>query len=192
MSAPDKLTSVLKSSAAHTRLLARLVICCLHPITDDSHTKLLELTVEESKLLLSFIKRLEQPGGLDPVRLLKAASILFREFPSQTLSGHLIPELCESVINELNKNHNNCVLEGALCLLWSLVCFVPEAKHHVSKIDNFVSVLTLLQRSPCSIVSSPARSILFVSDYGNSEGKMGHTSYYYTLLYGVSLITPRS
>ena len=173
----DRLTTVLNSPAAYTRLLARLVICCLHPIMGDSQTKLLELTVEESELLLDFIRQPMQPGGIDSAKLLKAASVLFREFPTQTVSAHFFTELCESVVSLLCKNHDDCVMEGALCLLWTLTCYVPDAKHHMSKMDNLIGVLTSLQQSPCSIVSSPARSILLVMGYHSYEGMASHASF---------------
>ena len=178
MSALDTLTTVLNSPVAYTRLLARLVICCLYPIMGDSQTKLLELTVEESELLLGFIRQPMQPAGVDPAKLLKAASVLFREFPTQTVSAHFFTELCESVVSLLYKNHDDCVTEGALCLLWTLSCYVPDIKHHImSKMDNLIGVLTSLQQSPCSIVSSPARSILLVMGYHSYGGMASHASF---------------
>ena len=171
MGALDTLTTVLNSSVAYTRLLSRLVICCLYPIMGDSHTKRLELTTEEAELLLGFIKLPKQSTGLDRAKLLKATSILFRECPTQTLSVKFFIELCESVVGIIScEHHDSDVVEGALCLLWSLVCYIPDIKHHVSKMDNVIGVLTSLQQSPCSMVSSPARSILSVLGYGNYEG----------------------
>ena len=166
------LTTVLNSSAAYTRLLGRLVICCLYPIMGDSHTQLLELTTQEAELLLGFIKQPKQSTGLDQAKLLKATSILIRECPMQSLSGNFFTELCEGVVSILLlcEHHDNGVVEGALCLLWSLASYIPDIKHHVSKMDNLISVLTSLQLSSCSIVSSPARSILLVLGYGNYEG----------------------
>ena len=172
MSATDTLTTALNSSSAHTRLLARLVICCLHPIMNNSHTKLLELTIEESELLLSFIKEPTQPAGLDPAKLLKATSVLFREVSSQPISAGTLNQITSGVINLLcrNCNHDNHIVEGALCLLWTLVCYIPEVKHRVSKMGNLTHLLTSLQQSPCSIVSSPARSLLLVLGLWSLEG----------------------
>ena len=168
MSSLHTLTTVLNSSAAYTRLLGRLVICRLYPIMGDNHTQLLELTTEEAKLLLGFIK---QPVGLDPAKLLKATSILFRECPKQTMSVKFFIELCEGVVSVIScEHHDNGVMEGALCLLWSLASYIPDIKHHLSKKDNLISVLTLLRQSPCSIVSLPARAIQMVLGYGNYEG----------------------
>ena len=177
MSALDILTTVLKSSAAHTRLLARLVVCCLHPIMEDHHTNLLELTIEETELLLSYIRQPTQSCGLDPAKLLKAASVLF-QMGNQSTSAPLLTEITQSVISLLLQDCNdNCITEGALYLLWTL-CHVPEVKYCTSKKDNLTQVLMSLQRSPCSIVSSPARSVLWQLGHGSYEGST--LSFHYT------------
>ena len=170
MSSLDTLTTVLKSSFADTRLLTRLVICCLHPIMDDSHAKLLELTAEEAELLLSIITQLKKSCRLDPAKLLKATSVLFREFPLQSIPAQFFTDLCQTTFSLLSNNYDICITEGALCLLWTLACYIPEVKYYMSQMKNLVSTLTSLQQSPCSIISSPARSVLFVLNQGSYEG----------------------
>lgn len=169
MSAHDTLASVLQSPVPHTRLLARLVICCLLPIMESHHTHLLEMTAEEAKLLLHYIRCPKLPGGLDPAKFLMATSVLYREFCSQNASSFLVREIVQSVIDLILQDCDNSVLEGALCLLWTL-CHTPTTALHVSLIHTLIQALTSIQQSPCSAVSFPARSILWELGYGNYEG----------------------
>ena len=171
MNALETLTTVLKSSAVHTRLLARLIICCLYPIMADCHTNLLKITTEEMELLLCYIRQPKQPGGLDPTKLLRAASVLYQEFPSQSIPASLVIELIQNLVSLLLQDYDNCIIEGALCLLWTL-CHVSEVKHLLWKMDiySLIHALTSLQQNPCSIVSSPAKAVLWQLGYGSNEG----------------------
>lgn len=173
LSALDTLSTVLNSSAAHTRLVTRLVICCLRPIMENHHHHLLELTTEEAELLLRYTREPTLTSGLDLAKLLKAAAVIFQELPQQTVLISLVMEFADNAINIVQQEtrcDDNCVIEGALCLLWTL-CHMPEIKDHVSKIDNHVLRLTSLQQSPCSAVSSLASSVLCLLGYCDFKGR---------------------
>lgn len=120
MSAIDILASVLQSPPAHTRLLARLVICCLLLILEDCHKTLLKMTDEESQLLLIYVSVTNFPGGLDRAKFLMATSILCGDVCPQNVSGPLAVIVAETVVQQIFNLHDNCVLESALCLLWTL------------------------------------------------------------------------
>ena len=169
MGALDTLKTVLNSSDAQTRLLTRLVICCLQSIMEDHHYSLLELTEEEIDLLLRYIRQPAQFCELDPAKFLKAASVLFRKVPPQSISVRLLTEITQSVINLLQKDFDNTIMESVIYLLWTL-CHVPEIKNSTSKVESLTLKLMSLQESSCSIVSSPARSLLWQLGHGSYEG----------------------
>lgn len=172
LSALDTLSTVLNSSAAHTRLVTRLVVCCLRPIMENHHHNLLELTTEEAELLLRYTRQPTLTSGLDLAKLLKASAVVFQELPQQTALISLVVDFADSVISIVQQEtrcDDNCVMEGALCLLWTL-CHMPGIKDHVTKMDKLVLRLTSLQQSPCSAVSSLASSVLWLLGHCDFKG----------------------
>ena len=171
LSAIDNLASFLQSPAAHTRLLARLVICCLIPILEDCHMTLLELTDEESQLLLTYVSETNFPGGLDRAKFLMATSILYGDVCPQNASGPLALTLAETVVNQIFNLQDNCISESALCLLWTL-CHTPAIVQRLSQIDHLIPELKTMQQTRCSTVSSLAKCVLWKLGCGNYEGML--------------------
>ena len=171
----DCLAHVVQSPAAQTRLLARLVICCLLPILEDRHMTLLKLTDEESRLLLTYVKEVMLLGGLDRAKFLMAASILYSDVCPQNASELLAITLAiaETVVQQIFKQHDNCVLEGTLCLLWTL-CHTPAVVQRLSQIDHFIPELKTIKQTRCSTVSSLAKCVLWKLGCGNYEGNVNH------------------
>ena len=171
LSAIDILACVLQYPAAHTRLLARLVICCLFPILEDCHKTLLKMTDEESQLLLTYVSETNFPGGLDRAKFLMATSILFGDVCPQNASGPLAVTVAETVVQQIFNLHDNCVVESALCLLWTL-CHTPAIVQRLSQIDHFIPELKTMEQTWCSAVSSLAKCVLWNLGYGNYEGML--------------------
>ena len=165
------LACVLQSPTAQTRLLARLVICCLLPILEDCHKTLLEMTDEESQLLLTYVKEFMLPGGLDLAKFLMATSILYSDVCPQNASGPLAIKVAETVVQQISKQHDNCILEGGLCLLWTL-CHIPAIVQKLSQIDHLIPELKAMQQTQCSSVSSLAKCVLQKLGCGNLEGNV--------------------
>ena len=171
--AMDCLACVLQSPSTQTRLLARLVICCLLPILEDRHKTLLKLTDEECQLLHTYVKEVTLLGGLDQAKFLMAASILYSDVCPQNASELLTITLAETVVQQIYKQHDNCVLEGTLCLLWTL-CHTPAIVQRLSQIDYLIPELKTIQQTRCSTVSSLAKSVLWKLGCGNYEGNVDH------------------
>ena len=168
--AVNTLGSVLDSPVAHTRLLARLVICCLLPILEDCDKTLLKMTDEESQLILAYIKdNIMLPGGLDPAKFLMATSILYGDVCPQNASGPLALTLAETVVQYIFQLHDNCILESTLCLLWTL-CHTPAIVQTLSQIDHLIPELKTIEQTRCSTVSSLVKCVLWKLGCGNYEG----------------------
>lgn len=165
----NSLARVLQSPTAQTRLLARLVICCLLPILEDCHKALLEMTDEESQLLLTYVKEVTLPGGLDTAKFLMAASILYSDVCSQNALAPIATTVAEAAVQQISKQHDNCILEGALCLLWTL-CHIPAIVQKMAQIDHLIPELKAIQQTQCSAVSSLAKCVLQKLGCGNLEG----------------------
>ena len=91
LSAIDTLASILQSPAAHTRLLTRLVICCLLPIIEDCHKTLLKMTEEESQLLLTYVRdKVILPGGLDPAKFIMLPLFFMEMFTLRMLQDLML------------------------------------------------------------------------------------------------------
>ena len=176
VNAIDNLARVLQSPVAHTRLLTRLVICCLLPIMEDCHKTLLKMTDEESQLLLTYVTETNLPGGLDPAKFLMATSILFGDVCPQNASGPLAVTVAEIVVQKIINLHDNCVLEGALCLLWTL-CHTPAIVQRLSQMDYLIPELKTIQQTKCSAVSSLAKCVLWKLGCGNYEGNISLFSF---------------
>ena len=120
LSAIDILACFLQSPAAHTRLLARLVICCLLPILEDCHMTLLELTDASGPLALTLAETVvKQIFNLQDNCISESALCLLWTLchtPAivQRLSqiDHLIPEL-------KTMQQTRCS-SLAKCVLWKL------------------------------------------------------------------------
>lgn len=174
LNALDTFSTVLNSPAAHTRLVTRLVICCLRPIMENHHNHLLELTTEEAELLLRYTRQPTLTCGLDLAKLLKAAAVIFQELPQQAALISLVMEFADNVISIVQQEtrcDDDCVMEGALCLLWTL-CHMPEIKEHITRMDKFVLRLISLQQNPISVVSSLASSVLWLLGCCDFKGKV--------------------
>ena len=168
--AVNTLASVLQSPLAHTRLLTRLVICCLLPVLEDCDMMLLRMTDEESLLILMYIKdNMELPGGLDLAKFLMATSILYGDACPQNASGFLAVTLGETIVQQIFNLHDNCVLESALCLLWTL-CHTPSIVQRLSQMGYLIPELKTMQQTKCSAVSSLAKCVLWKLGCGNYEG----------------------
>ena len=167
-SAIDSLACVLQSPVAHTRLLARLVICCLLPMLQDCHKTLLEMTDEESVLLLIYVAEMNLPGGLDTAKFLMATSVLYGDVCLQNASGPLALTLAETVVKQIFNLQDNCISESALCLLWTL-CHTPAIVQRLSQIDHLIPELKTMQQTRCS---SLAKCVLWKLGYGNYEGML--------------------
>lgn len=168
--AVNTLASVLQSPVAHIRLLTRLVICCLLPVLEDSDMTLLRMTDEESLLILMYIKdNMELPGGLDLAKFLMATSILYGDVCPQNASGPLAMTLAETLVQHIYNLHDNCILESALCLLWTL-CHTPCIVQRLSQIDYLVPELKTMEQTRCSAVSFLAKAVLWKLGCGNYEG----------------------
>ena len=166
-SALNSLNCVLESSSARTRLLTRLVICCLHPIMENHHMALLKITEEESQLLLTYIKDTNLPGGLDRAKFLMAVSVLYQD-PQNALElvGR---KIAKTVVEQILQDCDNHVLEGALCLLWTLSHTIDIAQT-ISQISHLVAALKQMQQTSISAISSLAKSVLWQLGYGKYEG----------------------
>ena len=185
LNAIDILASVLQSPFAHIRLLTRLVICCLLPIIEDCHKILLKMTDEESQLLLTYIRdEIMLPGGLDPAKFLMATSVLYGDVYPQNVSGPLAVTLAEIVVQTIIKLHDSCVLESALCLLWTL-CHTPYIVHRLSQLDHLIPELKTIQQTKCSAVSSLAKCVLWKLGCGNYEGNFILNTIFNLMDYGV-------
>ena len=171
-SAINSLACVLQSPTAQTRLLARLVICCLLPILKDHHQTLLEMTDDESQLLLTYVKEVTLPGGLDTAKFLMAASILFSDVCPRNVSGPLAITVAENVVHQISKQHDKYILEGTLCLLWTL-CHTPAIVQRLSQIDHLIPELKTMQQTEYSTVSFLAKCVLWKLGCGNCEGNAG-------------------
>ena len=169
LSAIDILACFLQSPAPHTRLLTRLVICCLLPILEDCHKTLLKMTDEESQLLLTYVSETNFPGGLDRAKFLMANSILYGDVCPQNALGPLAVKVAETVVQQIFNLHDNCVLESALCLLWTL-CHTPGIVQRLSQIDHLIPELKTMQQTRCLAVSSLAKAVLWKLGCGNHEG----------------------
>jgi len=167
------LAHVVQSPAAQTRLLARLVICCLLPILEDCHKTLLKLTDEESQLLLTYVKEVTLLGGLDRAKFLMATSILYSDVCPQNASGPLAITVAETVVQQISKQLDNCILEGTLCLLWTL-CHTPAIVQRLSHIDHLIPELKTMQQTHCSAISSLAKCVLWKLGWGNYKGNINH------------------
>ena len=165
----DTLARVLQSPAAHTRLLTRLVICCLLPILEDHHKTLLKMTDEESQLLLAYVKEVKLPGGLDPAKFLMATSILYSDVCPWNSSEQLSVTVAETVVQHIFNIQDNCILESTLCLLWTL-CHTPAIVQTLSQIDNLIPRLKAMQQTQYSAVPSLAKGVLWKLGYGNHQG----------------------
>ena len=126
------------------------------------------MTDEESQLLLTFLKNIMLPGPLDPAKLLMATSVLYGEFCPQNASGPLAVAVAETVVQQVFNLHDKCILESALCLLWTL-CHTPELQK-LSQIDHLIPELNRMQENQCSTVSSLAKCVLWKLGYGDLEG----------------------
>ena len=176
LSAIDTLASILQSPAAHTRLLTRLVICCLLPIIEDCHKTLLKMTEEESQLLLTYVRdKVILPGGLDPAKFIMATSVLYGDVYPQNASGPHAVTLAEIVVQQIIKAHDKHILESALCLLWTL-CYTPAIAQRLSQIDHLIPELKTMQQTQRSTVSSLAKCILWKLSCGNYEGNISLNS----------------
>ena len=176
-SAINTLACVLQSPVAHTRLLARLVMCCLLPILEDYHTTLLKMTDEESQLLLIYVAAMNLPGGLDTAKFLMAMSILYRDFCPQNVSGLLSVTVAETVVQQIFNPHDNCILESALCLLWTF-CHTPGIVQKLSEMYHLIPELKTIQQTQCSAVSSLAKCVLWKLGCGNLEGNVSLNTIY--------------
>ena len=128
------------------------------------------MTDEESQLLLTYIRdEVMLPGGLDPAKFLMATSVLYGDVYPQNVSGPLAVTLAEIVVQTIIKLHDGCVLESALCLLWTL-CHTPYIVHRLSQLDHLIPELKTMQQTKCSAVSSLAKCVLWKLDCGNYEG----------------------
>ena len=79
---------------------------------------LLKITEEESQLLLTYIKDTNLPGGLDRAKFLIAVSVLYQD-PQNALEP-VARKIAKTVVEQILQDCDNQVLEGALCLLWTL------------------------------------------------------------------------
>lgn len=129
------------------------------------------MTDEESQLLLAYVKEVTLPGGLDRAKFLLATSILYSHVCSQNASGPLAMAVAETVVQQLSNQHDNHILEGALCLLWTL-CHTPAIAQRLCLIDHFITELKMMQQSRCSAVSSLAKCVLQKLGCGNHEGNI--------------------
>ena len=77
--------------------------------------------------------------------------------------------VAETVVQQLSKQHDNHILEGALCLLWTL-CHTPAIAQRLCLIDHFITELKMMQQSRCSAVSSLAKCVLQKLGCVNHEG----------------------
>ena len=174
-SAIDSLACVLQSPVAHTRLLARLVICCLLPMLQDCHKTLLEMTDEESVLLLIYVAEMNLPGGLDTAKFVMATSILYGDLCPQNASGLLAVAVAEAVVQHIFNLHDNCILESTLCLLWTF-CHTPCIVQKLFQMDHLIPELKKIQHTQCSAVSSLAKCTLLNLGCGNLEGNISRFS----------------
>ena len=129
------------------------------------------MTDEESQLLLAYVKEVTLPGGLDRAKFLLATSILYSDVCPQNASGPLAMAVAETVVQQLSKQHDNHILEGALCLLWTL-CHTPAIAQRLCLIDHFITELKMMQQSRCSAVSSLAKCVLQKLGCVNHEGNI--------------------
>ena len=165
------LAHVLQSPNASTRLLTRLVICCLLPILEECHKTLLKMTDEESQLLLTYVSETNFPGGVDTAKFLMATSILYGDACPQNASGPLALTLAETVVKQIFNLQDNCISESALCLLWTL-CHTPAIVQQLSQIDHLIPELKTMQQTQCLAVSSLAKCVLWKLGCGNYKGKI--------------------
>jgi len=166
-SAFETLNCALESSAAHTRLLTRLVISCLLPIMENHHMALLRITEEESQLLLTYIKDTHLPGGLDRAKFLMAVSVLYRD--PQNVLEPVARKIAETVVEQILQDYDNQVLEGAVCLLWTLSHTIGIAQA-ISQISHLVAALKQMQQTSISEIFSLAKSVLWQLGYRNYKG----------------------
>ena len=152
---------------------------------EDCHKILLKMTDEESQLLLTYIRdEIMLPGGLDPAKFLMATSILYGDACPQNVSGPLAVTLAEIVVQKIVKLHDNCVLESALCLLWTL-CHTPCIVQKLSQIDYLIPELKTIEQTQCSAVSSLAKAVLWKLGCGNYEGNFSLNSIFNLMDYGI-------
>ena len=128
---------------------------------------LLKITEEESQLLLVYIKDTNLPGGLDRAKFLMAVSVLYRD-PQNALEP-VARKIAETVVEQILQDCDNQVLEGALCLLWTLSRKIDIAQA-ISQISHLVAALKQMQQTSISAISSLAKSVLWQLGYGNYEG----------------------
>jgi len=126
---------------------------------------LLRITEEESQLLLTYIKDTKLPGGLDRAKFLMAVSVLYREFSPQNALEPVTRNIAKTVAEQTLHDCNNQVLEGALCLLWTLSHDLGMAQT-ISQISHLVPALRQMQQTSISL----ATSLLWRLGYGNCEG----------------------
>lgn len=129
------------------------------------------MTDEESQLLLTYVKEVTLPGGLDRAKFLLATSILYSDVCPQNASGPLAITVAETIIQQLSMQHDNYVLEGALCLLWTL-CHTPTIVQRLSQIDHLIPELKVIQQTQCSAVSCLTKCVLQKLGCGNHEGNI--------------------
>lgn len=162
---------MLQTPAIHTRLISRLTIGRLHPVMQRHHIKLLKLTQEETELLLRYMRNHKFPGGLDPVKFMKAISVLFTS--SDNISSSQIQIIAQHTVDLiLLPEIGYDVLEGALYLLWTL-CNSPDVALYISLEHKIVYLLTSMKESQSSEVATLARSVLWKLYYGKKEGDFG-------------------
>ena len=143
------------------------------------------MTDEESQLLLTYIRdEIMLPGGLDPAKFLMATSILYGDVYPQNVSGPLAVTLAEIVVQKIVKLHDKCILEDALCLLWTF-CHTPGIVQKLSQIDYLIPELKTIQQTQCSAVSSLAKCVLWKLGCGNYEGNLSLNSIFNLMDYGV-------
>ena len=153
------MASTLQTPSAHTRLLSRLTIGCLRPITHRCHVNIFVLTQEEIELLLGYMRNHQFPGGLDPVKFLKSISVLFTS--SDNISSSYTQTIAQLTVDLiLLPEISYGVLEGALYLLWTL-CNAPEVARHTSLEHKIVDLLMSMKEYQCSEVAVLARSVLW-------------------------------
>ena len=133
------------------------------------------MTDNESQLLLTYAKEGTLPGGLDTAKFLMAASILYSDVCPQNASGPLAITVAETVVQQISKQPDNCVLESALYLLWTLG-HTPAIVQRLSQIDHLIPELKTIEQTRCSAVSSLTKCVLWKLGCGNFEGNINLNS----------------